>query len=292
VRIGIQPDCRLFVDVDGPELRVGAQTLETAPVVVMVHGGPGFEHSSFKRELSFLPNLAQVVYYDHRGMGRSDRSDPSRWNLEQWADDLDALIGSLGLDRPVVLGHSFGGYVALKYAIEHSDRLAGLILSSAGARFVASDSVAAFLRLAGPQPARIAEAMFARPNDKTLDAYLEHCLPVYNRPRPEGTVAKLTSRDVFLHFWDGENRTFDLRGGLGSITCPVLVTVGDRDPITPPPRAIEVVEGLPGTDARLLLIAGAGHGVYRDVPGAFREAVTTFLHDLPATANDTWLSRR
>ena len=74
----------------------------------------------------------QVVYYDHRGHGRSDAGEPDRWNLDQWADDLVALCDALGIDRPVVFGFSFGGNITLNYAIRYPDRLAKISWSLRG----------------------------------------------------------------------------------------------------------------------------------------------------------------
>ena len=81
-------DCKLFFDVEGAKLRPDGPTMREAPTVVLLHGGPGFDHSNFKPDFSRLAEIAQVVYYDHRGNGRSDRGDQGKWNLPQWGDDV------------------------------------------------------------------------------------------------------------------------------------------------------------------------------------------------------------
>ena len=84
---------------DAPDmLRV---EVDQRPVVFVLHGGPGFDHSTMKPAFDPLAEVAQLVYYDHRGQGRSDRSEPKNWNLDQWADDLRALIDVLGVEKPV-----------------------------------------------------------------------------------------------------------------------------------------------------------------------------------------------
>jgi pimeloyl-ACP methyl ester carboxylesterase len=80
-------DVRLFVDADGAKLVPEGAAMRERPTVVVVHGGPGFDHTPFKSYYPSLPELAQVVYYDHRGNGRSDRGSPEQWTLDQWADD-------------------------------------------------------------------------------------------------------------------------------------------------------------------------------------------------------------
>jgi proline iminopeptidase len=121
------------------------------PTLVLVHGGPGFDHSPFKTFFPALAGHCQIVYYDHRGMGRSDPSCKSERNLKTWAQDLSDLLDTLGIQTPIILGQSFGGFVAMRYAIDHGDRLAGLVLSSTAARHVPEDCLAQFEVLGGVQ---------------------------------------------------------------------------------------------------------------------------------------------
>jgi pimeloyl-ACP methyl ester carboxylesterase len=72
----------------------------------------------------------QIVYLDHRGNGRSTGDDPATWNLAQWGDDVKAFCGTLGIEKPIVYGASFGGMVALAYATRHPEHPAKLILVS------------------------------------------------------------------------------------------------------------------------------------------------------------------
>src|SRR5215467_10994035 len=106
-------DFKMFVDVDGAKLRPDGPAMREAPTVVLLHGGPGFDHSNFKPDFAPLAEYAQVVYMDHRGNGRSDKSETSKWTLAQWGDDVRALCDALEISRPIVLGVSFGGMVAM-----------------------------------------------------------------------------------------------------------------------------------------------------------------------------------
>jgi len=83
-------NCRLFVDVVGSQFVADGTRMRQRPVIVMLHGGPGFDHASMKPDFNPLANIAQLIYYDHRGQGRNGRSDPSHWHLDQWADVLTA----------------------------------------------------------------------------------------------------------------------------------------------------------------------------------------------------------
>ena len=121
---------RLFFDVIGEKLVPDGNRMRERPTVLLLHGGPGFDHSMFKPAFAPLADVAQLVLLDHRGNGRSDNGDPALWTLDQWGDDLRAFCDALGIESPVVLGYSFGGFVAQSYAIRHPDHPAKLILYS------------------------------------------------------------------------------------------------------------------------------------------------------------------
>ena len=120
-------DVRLFFDVEGAKLRPDGGKMGTVPTVLLLHGGPGFDHSIFKPAFSALADVAQVVYLDHRGNGRSDRDSRERWNLDRWGDDVRAFCDALEIERPIVVGESFGGMVAMVYATRHPDHPAKLV---------------------------------------------------------------------------------------------------------------------------------------------------------------------
>ena len=118
MHLTIAPDIQLFVDIEGPGLVAAGPVMRDKPTLVLLHGGPGYDHSGFKPAFSQLADIAQIVYYDHRGHGRSSRCPPEQWTLDNFADDLVRLCGALGVVKPIVLGQSFGGFVAQRYMHE------------------------------------------------------------------------------------------------------------------------------------------------------------------------------
>jgi pimeloyl-ACP methyl ester carboxylesterase len=127
---------RLWFDVEGPVLVPEDRDMRERPTVVLLHGGPGsFDHSYFKPAFSRLAETAQVIYLDLRDHGRSARGNPEDWNFEICADDIRTFCEALGVSRPIVLGHSLGGYIAMLYAIRHPGHAGALILQSTNARF-------------------------------------------------------------------------------------------------------------------------------------------------------------
>ena len=128
---------RLWFDVDGPALVPDGPRMRTRPTVVLIHGGPGsYDHSYFKPYFTRLADLAQVVYVDLRDHGRSARHDPALWSLETCADDVRAFCDALGIDRPIVLGHSLGGFIVALYGARHPGhaRRAGAALDDGALR--------------------------------------------------------------------------------------------------------------------------------------------------------------
>ena len=92
---------RLYVDIVGSGLVAKGPEMIERPTVFILHGGPGMDHTTMKPDFNPLAEIAQLVYYDHRGQGRSDTDKIENWNLDQWADDLRALIELLGVDNPM-----------------------------------------------------------------------------------------------------------------------------------------------------------------------------------------------
>src|SRR5438046_8049316 len=107
---------KLFVDVEGAGLVPDGSRMRAKPTLVLLHGGPGFDHTIYKPAFSALADIVQIIYLDHRGNGRSAAGDSRTWNLAQWGDDVKGLCDGLGIDKPIVYGASFGGFVAQSYA--------------------------------------------------------------------------------------------------------------------------------------------------------------------------------
>ena len=118
----------IYFDVDGAGLVPDGERMVQRPTLFLLHGGPGGDHVGFKSTVARLVDVAQLVYVDHRGSGRSAASDPSTYTLDENIDDVDALRDYLGLDSICLLGSSYGGMVAQGYAIRYPDRVSNLVL--------------------------------------------------------------------------------------------------------------------------------------------------------------------
>jgi proline iminopeptidase len=267
VRVG---GTRLFVDVEGAGLVADGARMREKPALVLLHGGPGFDHSIYKPEFSQLADVAQVVYLDHRGQGRSEKSDPADWTLAQWADDVRGVCDALGIERPIVFGNSFGGMVAMAYAARHPEHPSKLIFSSTSARHDYERMIARFGQLGGPEVALAARRFWESPGPETLPDYLAKAFPVYNRTPtlsdPDRTARTRFALDVLFHFARGEARTMNLLPGLARVRCPTLVLGGELDPVCPIEDQEEIAAALPAGCVRFERFPRCGHGAYRDDP--------------------------
>ena len=148
---------RLWFDVDGAALVPDGSTMSERPTVVLLHGGPGgYDHSYFKPDFTASTMHAQVVYLDLRDHGRSARHDPNDWTFELCADDVRAFCDTVGIARPIVYGHSMGGFIAMLYASRHPDHAGALVLQSTCARFDLDRLVEGVRRVAGDDVAALA----------------------------------------------------------------------------------------------------------------------------------------
>jgi len=276
VKIG---DVRLFFDVEGAKLRPDGATMREVPTVVLLHGGPGFDHSNFKPDFSRLTEIAQVVYLDHRGNGRSDRGDPAKWNLAQWGDDVRSFCEALEIERPIVMGVSFGGMVAISYATRHPEHPGKLVLSSTAARSRQDRSLDMFERLGGAEAREAARRFFDNPVAETMADYQKKCLPLYNRTPsgPESILRSVMNLELMADFFKRESHTFNFLPDLGRIKCPTLIAAGELDPILPVADSKDIAAAMAPGVAKLEVFENAGHGAHRDQPDRFFKVLNEFI---------------
>jgi pimeloyl-ACP methyl ester carboxylesterase len=266
----------LYFDVEGAGLVAHGAEMRERPTVLLLHGGPGFDHSLFKPAYGQLADVAQVVYYDHRGNGRSDRGHPNDWNLDVWADDVHGLCDALGIERPIVLGWSFGGFVAMRYADRYPDHPAKLILQSTLARWDVDRSVEGFRARGGDQAAEAAKAFFADPGSDTLADFMQFCLPAYSPAPLDATAMARCVVNIDLQFRFFRDLDLDLTAGLANVRCPTLVVAGALDPITPLSAAEEIVAALPPDRVTYEIFDRSGHFIADTEPQRLFATVRAF----------------
>ena len=177
---------RLYFDVEGCGLAAQGDAMVQRSALVLLHGGPGADHSFFKPEFSAMADAAQVIYLDQRGSGRSDRGDPSGWTWSRWAEDVAGFCDALEIASPVLVGTSSGGRVAVECAARHPGLAGGLVLDSTLFEAGLDESLEVFGRRGARRPSKQRSACWG------ATAVLKHWRPGRHTPCP-CTGAKLTA---------------------------------------------------------------------------------------------------
>jgi pimeloyl-ACP methyl ester carboxylesterase len=279
---------RLFFDVEGAKFAPDGPDMREKPVLLMLHGGPGADHSIYRPAYSALADVAQIIYLDHRGNGRSEDGPRQGWNLAQWGDDVRAFCEALGIADPIVLGASFGGMIALAYATRHPDHPSKLILISteaAGGSYP-ERRVALFERFGGPEVGALARRRFLQPeapwDQECRNAWLRLAMPVYTRiPRDPDMARRAINRpEAALHWFarpGGESDTFNLLPDLGRIRCPTLVLGGEDDPMHPIESQADIAAALPSHLVQFERFADCRHAVMPDAPERTLAVIRDFI---------------
>jgi proline iminopeptidase len=262
------------------------------PVCLAHSGGPGV-HPEYLR----MPGLERgltLVYLDPVGSGESDRLPDGDYSMPRYARFAEAVLDDIGAPTAYFLGHSHGGFVALQFAIDHPDRLDGLILYDTAPTNGPDQTQAANRGMTSfvqrwpdrPEAAEAGRMWDAVELSQTMEItdeeserrYLNGILPAYfadYRKTVEQTGSELTLRLTY-----DPNRLPDpwnVRDQLGAINVPTLVIVGTYDFICPARFAYEMRAGMP--DARLSELRESGHLGHIEQPDEFTAAVLDFVHD-------------
>ncbi len=274
----------IFFDVDGASLAIDERgILCQKPVAFLLHGGPGADHTSYKPSFNPLRQILQLVYFDHRGQGRSERGPKDTYTLENNVEDTEALRQYLGLDKIVVIGTSYGGMVALAYAARYPENVSSLIViaTAASSRFL--ERAKEYLQEKGtPEQKNIAQYLWDGKftSEEQLKYYFDVMLPLYSlsyklnpvAPTPTQTILSV---DAINQAFGGFLRRYNLLPDLGKITAPTLVLAGRHDWICPVEFSQEIALFVP--KAKLRIFENSGHLIRLDEPKLLIEEITAFL---------------
>ncbi len=278
-------DTEIYFDIDGMGLVPDGPRMRERPTAFIIHGGPGGEHSDLKGAFGPLSSRAQLVWFDHRGQGRSARGDVAKYTLDENVEDMEALRLHLGLGPIVTIGTSYGGMVAMAHAARYPSSVSHLVLVVTAAHSGFIERARAILKERGSpeQQAAFEDVLAGR-----LDApekhrrYYEIMGPMYARSY-DAAAAKV-SRDRGILAPDAINRAFapggflrnfDLRPELKNIAAPTLVIGGRHDWICPPEFSEEIHRLIPGSDLRIF--EESSHSIRADEPRNLIDAVAGFL---------------
>jgi proline iminopeptidase len=276
---------RLYFDIDGAGLVPDGGTLRQRPVAMVIHGGPGGDHSGFKPSMAPLTERMQLIYFDHRGQGRSDPADPSTYTLDENVEDMEALRQHLGLGPIVSIGTSYGGMVAMAHAARYPDAVSHLVLivTAAHGGFIArAQQILAERGTAAQRQAceKLWQGAFRTAEE--MQHYYAVMGPLYARKHDPAAAEAGRQRSTYapepLNRAFGPSgflRRFDLRPELARITAPTLILAGRHDWICPPEFSEEIHQLIPGSDLRIF--EDSSHSIRVDEPRAMLDAIVGFL---------------
>lgn len=258
--------------------------------VLMLHGGPGMPHDRLEPLKALVETGRPVVFYDQLGCGNSDRpNNPSLWSIELFLDELATVRRALGLDQIHLLGHSWGGMLAMEYALTQPDGILSLILASSPASIPLW--IAETKKLRERLPLAVQETLLWHEADGTTDdpAYSEMMMVFYQRhvcrlsPWPEfvkrGVEKK--GKQVYKTMLGpsethviGHLKDWDITSRLGSIRIPSLLTSGLYDEFTPT-QATVVRDGIP--DCTWVLFEESSHMPHAEETERYLKVLNDFL---------------
>jgi proline-specific peptidase len=265
--------------------------------VLLLHGGPGATHDYLESLEALAGTGRRAIFYDQLGCGQSDLpEDPSLYTVELFVDEVGTVRRELGLDRIHLFGSSWGGMLAMEYALTQPAGLASLVLASSPASI--PQWVAETGRLRAQLPEDVQETLSRHEEAGTTDSqeYEDACLVFYKRhvcrldDWPEyvlrsfdfmqrhGLVYRTMNGPSEFHV-TGTMREWDVTGRLGEIRAPALVVTGEHDEATPAINRT-VTEGIPG--ARSVILPGCSHMAHVEDPEGYIRLLDGFFSEVEA----------
>lgn len=272
--------------------------------VLLLHGGPGATHEYLEAFDSWLPGAGiEYYYYDQLGSAYSDQpKDPELWDIPRFVDEVEQVRKALGLDAGnfVLYGQSWGGLLAMEYALAHPENLKGLVISNMMSSIPAYNEYAKNVLMPEMDPAVLKEVLaFEAARDYENPRYMELLVPNFYEqhilrmpadqwPDPVNRAFMRLNHDVYIPMQgpsemgaSGKLEHWDRSGDLSKITAPTLV-IGARYDTMDPKHMEWMAKQLPhGT---YLYCPNGSHLALYDDQKAYFEGLIKFLRGLDADA--------
>ncbi|MEG1758118.1 MAG: alpha/beta fold hydrolase [Oscillospiraceae bacterium] len=274
---------KLFFDVAGKQFVDDGPKMREKPVCFLFHGGPGGDHSCYLPTLLPLAEVMQLVFIDHRNCGRSEACALETCTLKQNAADADALRAYLGLEKIYVLGQSYGGMVAQRYALDFQEHLHGAILVTTAPSYRFELTAPGIVMERGTDEQKLLWQKKAAGEINDLQDYLIRMGSLYHYKWGDEYIQQYLNADLRGLFNTevnnyqrcGELRDFDLVDELHAIKCPVIIFSGKQDFITAPVHSEEIHRAIPQSE--LCEVDCASHHIFSDRPDVMFPKIEEFV---------------
>ena len=249
-----------------------------SPFLVM-HGGLGVDHSYFRPFLDSLGDTIQLIYYDQRGHGRSERCEMSKITFEQLADDANALRKTLGYEKIGIIGHSAGGMVALHYALRHQKHLSYLILLDTTPVFDHMEEMMEIIQKRNPTTEILTAIDAPTPSsEKEFKNQFKIIQPLYFSDFTdefENLINNVIENMIIVPEVNVRSdellETFNVVSQLKNIETPTLILVGKDDFICPPSQAQRLNDNIPNSE--LFIFEKSGHYPFYEETDIFLKVI-------------------
>lgn len=284
-----------MIEINGNRLAVEVLGPEDAPVIIAHHGAPGLGSRAEPRaSFGRLADEYRVLVFDARGSGQSEGNGV--FSHEQWAADIDGLREWIGAEQVIMAGGSYGGFMAMEYAIRYPERVSAMVLRDTSPdnsneelsreNALKSDRITVDIeKLDRIDQGRVYD------NDDLRDCWRE-ILPLYDfHYDPDAVEAKVQATpyryEAHNYAFSVNLPNYDLKPQLPGVTAPTLITVGRTDWITPVSCSETIDALIPNT--QLVIFEESGHSPQIEEAEAWTHTVRTFLHETvpPTTQNST-----
>jgi proline iminopeptidase len=279
----------VIVTINDNDLNVEVLGPEGAPVLIAHHGGGGIGSlAEPKATFGPLADELRVVVFDARGCGTSEGKPP--FSHAQWAADVDGLREWLGAEQVMVAGGSYGGFIAMEYALRYPDRVTAMILRDTSADN--SNLARAYENARNQDRVEINWDNFDRYwsgriyDDADLKARWADIIPLYDYEYDPVAAAARVEAGIYrheAHNWCFEHNmpAYDLKPQLPGVRCPALVTVGRADWVTPVASAETIAALIP--DSRLVIFEKSGHSPQIEEAEEFQAVLRQFIREVLAS---------
>lgn len=255
------------LNINGADLFVHVQGPEDGTPIIAHHGAPGLSsHAEPSNNMAPLADQYRVISFDARGSGTSELKPP--FTHAQWVADVDAIREHFGIDRFIMAGGSYGGFISLEYALAHPDRVSHVVLRDTAASYTFNDVAKRNALARSNEFPEITEEVLDKMFDGRLTSDEDYrelyttIAPLYDvNFDPEKARERMRTAPVHAETHNAAFANnlpvYDLRSRLQEIKVPVLITVGRHDWITPPEASEELHELLPNSE--LVIFENSGH---------------------------------
>jgi proline iminopeptidase len=274
-----------------------AGSIHQTPPLLILHGGPGGNVYNFERTIGpLLETFATVLYFEQRGCGRSDApDDPNAYSIPLLVADLDALRRTLELEQVIPLGFSFGGEIALEYALAYPTSVTKVVVQAPGVslpgrtawvQLYGFEQIAdGMLRyqfqqiIAGPEsPEEKLARVWSIVGQHDVDRFLFHQPEVAVANRRMWQESGLTNTGLMARALHKRDHQQPLTERVGNLNCPVLVLVGLYDRNSGVDVNRDLALRLP--QAQLVIFERSAHFPDMEEPERYAQQVQTFVSAL------------